>query len=110
MQNIGISSRVSALNHRKLKTDDLQTKARGLDVLNSPLLNKGTAFPVEERRALGLIGLLPPDVNPLLTQLQQAYIQYSQLPDSLSKNIYLTALHDRNEVLFYRLLRNICVK
>ena len=103
MQNIGISSRVSGMNHRLLKTDELQTKARGLDVLNSPLLNKGTAFSLEERKALGLTGLLPPDVNTLSTQLQQAYIQYSQLPDSLSRNIYLTALHDRNEVLFYRL-------
>ena len=104
MSSIEISPQISRLNHRKFKTtDDLQTKARGMDVLNSPLLNKGTAFPVEERRALGLIGLLPPDVNTLSTQLQQAYVQYSQLPDSLSKNIYLTALHDRNEVLFYRL-------
>ena len=104
MSSIEISPQISRLNHRKFKTtDDLQTKARGMDVLNSPLLNKGTAFPVEERRALGLIGLLPPDVNTLSTQLQQAYVQYSQLPDSLSKNIYLTSLHDRNEVLFYRL-------
>jgi len=80
-----------------------QTKARGLAVLNSPVLNKGTAFTAEEREALGLRGLLPPDISTLEIQVRRAYIQYERLPDSLSKNIYLTALHDRNEVLFYRL-------
>src|SRR5208337_3091704 len=80
-----------------------ETKSRGLDVLNSPLLNKGTAFTAEERKALGLTGLLPPDISTLTAQVQRAYIQYERLTDALSKNIYLTALHDRNEVLFYRL-------
>jgi len=80
-----------------------QTQARGLAVLNSPLLNKGTAFTVEERKTLGLTGLLPPDISTLGAQVQRAYIQYERLADALSKNVYLTALHDRNEVLFYRL-------
>ncbi len=80
-----------------------QTKARGLAVLNSPLLNKGTAFTAVERKALGLTGLLPPDISTLEAQVQRAYVQYERLPDALSKNVYLTALHDRNEVLFYRL-------
>jgi malate dehydrogenase (oxaloacetate-decarboxylating) len=80
-----------------------ETKARGLAVLNSPLLNKGTAFAAEERKALGLTGLLPPDISTLAVQVKRAYLQYEMLPDSLNKNIYLTALHDRNEVLFYRL-------
>ncbi len=79
------------------------TKARGMDVLNSPLLNKGTAFTAGERIALGLTGLLPPDISLLDVQVKRAYIQYDRLPDALGKNIYLTALHDRNEVLFYRL-------
>lgn len=81
----------------------LQTPARGLDVLNSPWLNKGTAFSLEERRALKLVGLLPPEVNSIEQQVKAAYLQYERLPDAISKNIYLTALHDRNEVLFYRL-------
>src|SRR6185369_16708989 len=81
-----------------------ETKARGLAVLNSPLLNKGSAFTAEERKALGLTGLLPPDINTLETQVARAYVQYQRLVDALSKNIYLTALHDRNQVLFYRLL------
>jgi malate dehydrogenase (oxaloacetate-decarboxylating) len=80
-----------------------QTKVRGLAVLNSPLLNKGTAFTAHERKALGITGLLPPNISTLETQVKRAYIQYERLPDVLSKNIYLTALHDRNEVLFYRL-------
>ena len=79
------------------------TKARGLDVLNSPMLNKGTAFTADERRALGLTGLLPPEISTLEVQAKRAYVQYERLPDALGKNIYLTALHDRNEVLFYRL-------
>src|SRR5689334_25352389 len=80
-----------------------QTKARGIAVLNSPVLNKGTAFTAEEREALGLRGLLPPDISTLAAQVKRAYIQYERLPDALSKNTYLTALHDRNEVLSYNL-------
>src|SRR5580765_6277279 len=81
-----------------------ETKARGMAVLTTPLLNKGTAFTLEEREALGLTGLLPPVISTLETQVACAYAQYQRLPDALSKNIYLTALHDRNEVLFFRLL------
>src|SRR5579864_1389777 len=81
-----------------------ETKARGLAVLASPLLNKGTAFSTEERKALGLTGLLPPAISTLDDQAEGAYIQYQRLPDALSKNIYLTALHDRNDVLFFRVL------
>ncbi len=89
--------------HRQNGDSCYQTKARGLAVLNSPLLNKGTAFTSEERKSLGLTGLLPPDISTLGAQVKHAYIQYERLPDALSKNVYLTALHDRNEVLFYRL-------
>ncbi|MCX6609138.1 MAG: NAD-dependent malic enzyme [Acidobacteria bacterium] len=85
-------------------TSEIQlTKTRGLDVLNSPSLNMGTAFSNSERVALGLTGLLPPEVSTLAQQVQGAYMQFERLPDALSKNIYLTALHDRNEVLFYNL-------
>ena len=87
----------------RLPGDSSQTKSRGLDVLNSPLLNKGTAFPAEERKALRLTGLLPPEITTLAEQAKSAYFQFEMLTDVLSKNIYLTALHDRNEVLFYRL-------
>jgi malate dehydrogenase (oxaloacetate-decarboxylating) len=79
------------------------TEARGLDVLNTPRLNKGTAFTAIERKALGLTGLLPPEISTLAVQVRSSYTQYGRLPDPLSKNIFLTALHDLNEVLFYRL-------
>jgi malate dehydrogenase (oxaloacetate-decarboxylating) len=92
-----------ATKQRQDRKGYYETKARGLDVLNSPLLNKGTAFTAGERIALGLTGLLPPDISLLDIQVKRAYIQYDRLPDALGKNIYLTALHDRNEVLFYRL-------
>jgi malate dehydrogenase (oxaloacetate-decarboxylating) len=81
-----------------------ETKARGMAVLTTPLLNKGTAFTAEEREALGLTGLLPPIISTLEAQATAAYAQYQRLPDALAKNVYLTALHDRNEVLFFRLL------
>ena len=81
-----------------------ETKARGMAVLTTPLLNKGTAFTAEEREALGIVGLLPPVISTLQAQVAAAYAQYQRLPDPLSKNIYLTALHDRNEVLFFRVL------
>ena len=81
-----------------------ETKARGIAVLTTPRLNKGTAFTAEEREALGLTGLLPPVISTLEAQVACAYAQYQRLPDALGKNIYLTALHDRNEVLFFRVL------
>ncbi len=75
-------------DHRRNANGCYETKVRGLGVLNSPRLNKGTAFTVEERKALGLTGLLPPDISTLEEQAKRAYIQYERLPDPLSKNIY----------------------
>ncbi|QWH60383.1 oxaloacetate-decarboxylating malate dehydrogenase [Bacillus mycoides] len=82
----------------------LETTLRGAEVLSTPLLNKGVAFTQEEREELGLKGLLPPAVLTLEEQARRAYEQFSSQPDDLLKNVYLTALHDRNEVLFYRIL------
>jgi hypothetical protein len=77
---------------KRRRNGDGQTKARGLAVLNSPLLNKGTAFTASERKSLGLTGLLPPDISTLEPQVKRAYIQYERLPDALSKNITPTML------------------
>ena len=74
-----------------------------MTVLATPSLNKGTAFSAEERQSLDLTGLLPSIISTLAAQSKRAYFRYQGLPDSLSKNVYLTALHDRNEVLFFRL-------
>ena len=80
------------------------TTCRGYSVLSDPWLNKGTAFPESERAALALTGLLPSRILTLDQQAQRAYKQCSQQASDLDKNVYLTALHDRNEVLFYRVL------
>ena len=81
-----------------------ETGRRGYGVLSDPRLNKGTAFTDSERAALGLTGLLPSRVLTLDQQAERAYRQCSQQASALEKNIYLTALHDRNEVLYYRVL------
>jgi malate dehydrogenase (oxaloacetate-decarboxylating) len=80
-----------------------KTDARGFSVLDSPRLNKGTAFTMNERRSLGLTGLIPAHVSNLDTQVRRSYAEYERLPDALSKNIYLSGLHGNNEVLFFRL-------
>ena len=76
----------------------------GMDLLDSPLLNKGTAFTGLERTEFGLHGLLPPQVETLDEQVVRAYEAYQHKEDDLERHIYLRALQDTNEVLFYRLL------
>ncbi|MEG9436024.1 NAD-dependent malic enzyme [Edaphobacter sp. HDX4] len=73
-------------------------------LLNSPALNKGTAFTDEERARLGLNGLLPPQVETLEEQSVRAYEAFKRKDDDLERHIYLRALQDTNEVLFYKLL------
>ncbi|MFI7129395.1 NAD-dependent malic enzyme [Nonomuraea sp. NPDC050153] len=80
------------------------TSLRGQAVLHEPLLNKDTAFSPEERAELGLEGLLPTAVESLDEQVRRMYLQYRAQPSDLLKNVYLEALRDRNEVLYYRLL------
>src|SRR6266498_1832247 len=80
------------------------TVVTGTDLLDLPLLNKGTAFTDVERRQLGLEGLLPPHVETLDEQAVRAYEAYKRKGDDLERHIYLRALQDTNEVLFYRLL------
>jgi malate dehydrogenase (oxaloacetate-decarboxylating) len=81
-----------------------RVRLRGSAVLASPMLNRGTAFTLAERQALGLTGLLPDGVSTIEGQLARVYAQYRRQPDDLAKNLYLASLRDRNEVLFYRLL------
>src|SRR5436190_7060680 len=76
----------------------------GMDLLDAPLLNKGTAFTEEERSRFGLHGLLPPHIEHLNEQVVRAYEAYQQEDNDLERHIYLRALQDTNEVLFYRLL------
>jgi len=81
-----------------------RTVLRGRQVLSDPRINKGTAFTDSERRDLGLTGLIPAARFTLDDQVARVYAQYLRQPDDLARNVTLNALHDRNEVLFYRLL------
>jgi malate dehydrogenase (oxaloacetate-decarboxylating) len=74
------------------------------DVLENPILDKGTAFTESERDTLGLTGRLPSAVLTLDQQAQRAYQQMLRQGGDLAKNVYLEQLHDRNEVLYYRVL------
>lgn len=87
----------------KHNANEIHTVARGVDVLRNPLLNKGIAFTLEECESLGLTGLLPSGVATLDEQVARVYQQYLAQPSNIAKNIFMTALHDRNEVLFYKL-------
>ena len=83
---------------------DIDKLPRGVDMLHNPILNKGTAYTMNERQALGLKGLLPPHI---LTQDEQKIRVLSAFRgkgSDLEKYIYLLALQDRNEYLFYRLV------
>lgn len=74
----------------------------GVDLLNDPLLNKGTAFTDAERDALGLRGLLPPRVFTIQEQESRVLENFHRKPTDLEKYIQMIALQDRNETLFYR--------
>jgi malate dehydrogenase (oxaloacetate-decarboxylating) len=77
---------------------------RGMDLLDRPSLNKGTAFMEKERATFGLHGLLPPYVETLEEQVVRAYEAFRKKDNDLERHIYLRALQDTNEVLFYKLL------
>jgi malate dehydrogenase (oxaloacetate-decarboxylating) len=80
------------------------TLAKGRKLLRNPRFNHGTAFTAEERSALGLTGLLPAAVHSLEDQAKRSYEQYRAQPTDLARNDFLAALHDRNEMLYYKLL------
>ena len=83
---------------------DVLNEPRGMDLLDTPTLNKGTAFTEEERIEFGLQGLLPPHVETLDEQAVRAYEAFQKKDNDLERHIYLRALQDTNEVLFYRLI------
>lgn len=73
--------------------------------METPLLNKGSAFTVEERQAFNLAGLLPPRYETIEEQVSRAYMQYKSFDTAINKHIYLRVIQDNNETLFYRLLQ-----
>src|SRR3954467_15572988 len=87
-----------------LKSPSVETARSGYDLLNSPLLNKGTAFTDEERDAFDLHGLLPPMIATLDEQAARRLQAMRQLPNDFERYVFLRGLQDSNEVLFYALL------
>jgi malate dehydrogenase (oxaloacetate-decarboxylating) len=83
----------------------LDISITGQQLLNTPLLNKSTAFSTAERLEFGLLSLLPNHVSALDEQLERTYKNYLEQPNDLAKHMYLASLHDRNETLFYALLQ-----
>ena len=73
-------------------------------LLEMPLLNKGSAFSQEERIEFNLIGLLPQNVETIEEQVERAYRQYRQCQNDLDKHVYLRAIQDDNETLYFRLV------
>src|SRR6201988_1865609 len=88
----------------RIPQSDVLNIPRGADLLDTPTLNKGTAFTEEERTEFGLQGLLPPHVETLDEQAVRAYEAFQEKDSDLERHIYLRALQDTNEVLFYRLI------
>lgn len=82
----------------------LAVDVRGEEVLRDPFLNKGTAFSMEERDALGIRGLLPARVATIEDQIERVHDQLHLKKTDMGKNVYLNGLMDRNETLFYRFL------
>lgn len=82
----------------------IETELSGRDLMSNPVLNKGTAFTYEERIHFELYGLLPPIIETLEQQCVRAYEAYKRKDDDLERHIFLRALQDTNETLFYALL------
>ena len=79
-------------------------KPRGADILRNPHLNKGSAFTEQERDELGLRGLLPPAITNLENQVERTLKNLETKRTDMGRYVYLQALQDRNENLFFRLL------
>lgn len=86
------------------ETDRLKPSLSGHLLLDNPLLNKGSAFSEDERRRLGLLGLLPFHSSTIEEQLARTYENYASKSSYVDRYIFLRALQDRNETLFYRLV------
>ncbi|HCY3099951.1 TPA: NAD-dependent malic enzyme [Staphylococcus aureus] len=76
---------------------------KGIELLNNPFLNKGTAFTNEERKQLGLEGLLPANVRTLEQQAEQCYERFKAKQTDFEKRLFLMAIFNRNRTLFYKL-------
>jgi malate dehydrogenase (oxaloacetate-decarboxylating) len=94
----------SPLDRRLAARNTLKIAARGTTLIRNPALNKGTGFPIAERQAFGLEGLLPVRAKNQSQQAERIYQQLSSAPDDLQKYVMLNALLNRNVHLYYRVL------
>ncbi|WP_462171673.1 NAD-dependent malic enzyme [Pseudoalteromonas xiamenensis] len=91
---------------KKTEQNFLYIPYSGPNLLETPLLNKGSAFTQRERETFNLAGLLPPRYETIEEQVERCYQQYRSFEDNLNKHIYLRAIQDNNETLYYRLVRD----
>ena len=89
-----------------MKNKTLYIPFAGPSLLETPLLNKGSAFSKEERSNFNLTGLLPPRYESIDEQVERAYLQYNSFKTSINKHIFLRAIHDNNETLFFKLVQS----
>jgi len=95
--------------HFRIRKDDYgedvcEIDSSGLEILRNTILNKGSAFPLDERKLFEIEGYLPPAVSTLEQQVERRYEGFSSKPSDIEKYISLRSLQDRNETLFYALL------
>ena len=95
---------VDGNEHSAKRFESVEVTLRGAALLHQPLLNKGTAFSAEERRAFDLEGLLPEAISSIEQQVARNHRSIQRKDDPLEQYIGLSALQDRNETLFYRLV------
>ncbi|KAF8961696.1 Malic enzyme [Entomortierella lignicola] len=95
---------LAAFPDLRMETMVQTTTKHGMDVIHDPLLSKGTAFSIDERERLGIRGLVPPRAQEMDKQLQRIMRNLREAKTPLEKFVFMTALQDRNETLYYRLL------
>ena len=93
-------------SHKVKSGTALEVGLKGSQLLDAPILNKGSAFPDQERDELGLLGLLPYHASTVEEQLTRTYENYKTKTSDIERYVFLTALQDRNETLFYRLVQD----
>ena len=92
------------MNLKNIRRFFSRKRITGIERLDNPLLNKSTAFNHDERLHYKLFGLLPANIETLEEQLFRSKEAFDNQASNLNKHIYLRALQDRNETLFYRFL------
>ncbi|XP_013418136.1 NADP-dependent malic enzyme-like [Lingula anatina] len=100
-RRVSSTGKSSSKGHKDLVCN---TRIRGIDITRDPKLNKGMAFTLKERQVMGLQGLLPPAIIPQDQQVYRTMQNFYRRENDLDRYIYLTALQERNEKLFYRVL------